>query len=619
MSGTARAPNGYHIEKPGTTNTNPNPKKTQKIKKAPQWHEGPPRVGTFSMRANRFRLNAGCISWEKKDGTQAKNQRILSVIPAKYIAANSTKGWRDLQACEIKLIKSGALKKPQLGRKRKQDAQSERDEEEDNTPGKDDSIGEDILGEAGEDQYNVRDDWNTTTNAQDTGDWPGYYPKDSQAELQSNSSWPRSQPDRHSMGYYPQESVYHQSPNYHDDGYYHPYTQLPSCPAEPIYSQQRSSQQRYLQQRYPQQRYPMHSKRKWEQANTTEHINGQLPTKLVKGHSFTPNLSEYQPHFCNYDLYHHQPGSQKPTFSNTFTPNFSAYGSHPSNQSIQNYQAASQNLVRSSKYPSFFHGDSRTRDTFTPEEHGYGPLFDDEQVYLAPKSGLYYSADTFAPPEEQSNNPLFDDKQGILEPAPGLYGNNMANPFQSASETQYSSPLFNNNNNQGVQDPTPNLNNPTDTFTPEEQSLNSFFNNNNQGIPDPIPTLCNPTDTFTPPEEQYSNPFSNNEQGILEPTPSPYNPTEPFQAANEEDCSNPLFDDEQGTQETPPDPSDPTTPFQAAVTEQPYPNPPTTNQQQEIQEPTPNPYNTTEPFEAGYEGSPEHDFPAYQGSWFLDG
>ena len=491
----ARAPNGYYVGTPETTNTNPkikkttkevNTRKTQKVGKALEWREGPPRVGTFSMRATRFRLNAGCLSWETKDGTKAKNRRILSVIPTRYIEANSTKGWRDLSEAEVKVIKSGAMKKPQLGRKRKQDAQSERDEQEEEGSGNGGIHGEDMLGETGEELYDVGDGWNSTTNAQDTtGIWPDYYPQDSQAELQSNIFWPQLQPDRHSMGYYPQESVYHQSSTYHDDGYYHPHTQPPSYPAEPDYSQQR----------YSQQRYPTHSKRKWEQANTVEHIDGQRPTKLVKGYTFTPNMSEYQLPFSNHDLYPHQPESQEPTISNTFRPNLSEYDSPfsnhdfhhhqpesqeptlsntftpylsqhqspfsthdlhhhhptgpeptipntftpklseydsflsnqsiqnhqaasknptpsdtftpnlseseplPSNQSIQNHHAASQNPTRSSEYPPFFRQDSWTGDTFTPEEKGYSPLFDNEQGILGPTPDLYNSADTFTPPE----------------------------------------------------------------------------------------------------------------------------------------------------------------------------------------------------------------------------
>ena len=76
------------------------------------------------MRATRFRLRAGCLSWAKKDGTAAKNQRILDVIPAQYKdpAVNSTKGWRDLNKAEIKRVNAGALKKPQLGPKDKRAA-----------------------------------------------------------------------------------------------------------------------------------------------------------------------------------------------------------------------------------------------------------------------------------------------------------------------------------------------------------------------------------------------------------------------------------------------------------------------------------------------------------------
>ena len=84
------------------------------------------------MRATRFRLRSGCLSWAKKDGTVAKNQRILDVIPAQYKdpAVNSTKGWRDLTKAEIKRVNAGAMKKPQLGPKDKRaaDAAKKRDE-----------------------------------------------------------------------------------------------------------------------------------------------------------------------------------------------------------------------------------------------------------------------------------------------------------------------------------------------------------------------------------------------------------------------------------------------------------------------------------------------------------
>ena len=79
----------------------------------------PPRVGTFSMRATRFRLRAGLLSWEKKDGTDAKNQRILDLIPAQYEEVIFTKGWRDLNKEEMNQVKAGTLHKPQQGPKAK--------------------------------------------------------------------------------------------------------------------------------------------------------------------------------------------------------------------------------------------------------------------------------------------------------------------------------------------------------------------------------------------------------------------------------------------------------------------------------------------------------------------
>lgn len=124
---TARAPNGYYTGGPETIKKSSRDKKKDKKAEKPvtrEWHEGPPRVGTFSMRATRFRLGAGCLSWAKKDGTVAKNQRILDVIPAQYKdpAVNSTRGWRDLNKAEMKTVKAGALKKPQLGPKDKRAA-----------------------------------------------------------------------------------------------------------------------------------------------------------------------------------------------------------------------------------------------------------------------------------------------------------------------------------------------------------------------------------------------------------------------------------------------------------------------------------------------------------------
>ena len=98
---------------------------------------------TFCLRATRSRLRAGCLSWKKKDGTAAKNQRTLDVIPAQYKDPTviSTKSWRDLNKAEMKSVKAGAMKKPWLGPKEKRAAQAEEDQvnEEDHAG---DSIGE---------------------------------------------------------------------------------------------------------------------------------------------------------------------------------------------------------------------------------------------------------------------------------------------------------------------------------------------------------------------------------------------------------------------------------------------------------------------------------------------
>ena len=52
----------------------------------------------------RFRIKAACIAWSKREGTGAKNATILGMIPQECIAANSTKGFRDLRRAEIDLV-----------------------------------------------------------------------------------------------------------------------------------------------------------------------------------------------------------------------------------------------------------------------------------------------------------------------------------------------------------------------------------------------------------------------------------------------------------------------------------------------------------------------------------
>ncbi|KAL2038871.1 hypothetical protein N7G274_008393 [Stereocaulon virgatum] len=61
-----------------------------------------PRGGTINQRAQRYRGTAGLISWNQREGTQSKNDYILSLIPGwcKNPAVNSIKHFRDLEKAE---------------------------------------------------------------------------------------------------------------------------------------------------------------------------------------------------------------------------------------------------------------------------------------------------------------------------------------------------------------------------------------------------------------------------------------------------------------------------------------------------------------------------------------
>ena len=112
------------------------------------------------MRATRFRLRAGLLSWDKKDGTEAKNRRILDLIPASFKRVNSTKGWRDLNKEEINAVKAGALHKPQQGPKAKR-ALTEDGEDE----GLDDN------------EEDLEQDKDTSNNKRDEGQQPEKHPE----------------------------------------------------------------------------------------------------------------------------------------------------------------------------------------------------------------------------------------------------------------------------------------------------------------------------------------------------------------------------------------------------------------------------------------------------------
>lgn len=88
----ARMPNGYH-EKDAQGHVS--------------WHEGPPRYGTVGMRATRFRLHAGLLSWKRRTGSDAKNAKILSLIPAncKDPRVNSTASHRNFTEAEQREVR----------------------------------------------------------------------------------------------------------------------------------------------------------------------------------------------------------------------------------------------------------------------------------------------------------------------------------------------------------------------------------------------------------------------------------------------------------------------------------------------------------------------------------
>ncbi|CAD6583495.1 MAG: hypothetical protein ASARMPRED_001342 [Alectoria sarmentosa] len=176
----ARAPNGYYKGKLKTDRKN-----TKKGKRAKEWHEGPPRVGTFSMRATRFRLRAGCLSWEKMDGTAAKNQRILDVIPAQYKdpAVNSTKGWRDLNKAEIKQIKDGAMRKPQQGPKGKRAAQAKKDLAKQEGSFEDYVEGKGFLEGGATTQHGDQGAWIGAANEQENSVWLENGPEDFESSI----------------------------------------------------------------------------------------------------------------------------------------------------------------------------------------------------------------------------------------------------------------------------------------------------------------------------------------------------------------------------------------------------------------------------------------------------
>ena len=129
------------------------------------------------MRATRFRMYTGLLSWDPKDGTASKNQRILEIIPAQYKdpAVNSTKGWRDLNPAEIKMIKDGAMKKPQRARKKNRAAKAEKERQNKESTIVECSVeGEVYHKDRGKVSYVDEDAWFGAPSDQDSDELPEY-------------------------------------------------------------------------------------------------------------------------------------------------------------------------------------------------------------------------------------------------------------------------------------------------------------------------------------------------------------------------------------------------------------------------------------------------------------
>ena len=101
-------------------------------KYASRRHEGPPRVGTINQRAQRFRTRAACLAWCKREGTRAKNETILKMIPEKFKnpAVNSTKGFRELTKAEIAIVENKGITPSRQKRQKKKTRGNESDDDE---------------------------------------------------------------------------------------------------------------------------------------------------------------------------------------------------------------------------------------------------------------------------------------------------------------------------------------------------------------------------------------------------------------------------------------------------------------------------------------------------------
>ncbi|KAL8775884.1 MAG: hypothetical protein Q9203_003664 [Teloschistes exilis] len=79
----------------------------------------------MAMRQWRFRLQAACPSWTQRDASLNMQAQIERLVPRQFLAANSTRGWRDLTSAEINRVKAHGKKRPRKRRNRQGREQSD--------------------------------------------------------------------------------------------------------------------------------------------------------------------------------------------------------------------------------------------------------------------------------------------------------------------------------------------------------------------------------------------------------------------------------------------------------------------------------------------------------------
>lgn len=98
------------------------------------WQYKPPRSGNISMRATRFRIRAGCLTWHEKGDSEAKNTAIMDLMPANVRATcektNSTTPFRDLTKLEQHQCETATGKRPSKSKSKAKRAKQQVNDQE---------------------------------------------------------------------------------------------------------------------------------------------------------------------------------------------------------------------------------------------------------------------------------------------------------------------------------------------------------------------------------------------------------------------------------------------------------------------------------------------------------